>query len=156
VPFFDIGRGGKEVRTFAKPLGLTLVSLAGLLTGCSPAPPAASTTQAQAAPVSFDGVYTGQIRLTTMAAAARGQKWCETNPDWAVSVKDNAFHYTLSHPHLPQANRDLSATIAPDGTFSGATINGDVTMAGRISGSHIEGSIKGVGCSYAFAADRSG
>jgi hypothetical protein len=90
-----------------------------------------------------------------MAAPARGQRWCDTNPDWVVSVKGNAFHYTLSHPDLPQADRDLSATIAPDGTFNGATVNSDVTISGRITGSHIEGSIKGVGCSYAFAANRS-
>lgn len=143
--------------TIAKPLGLLLIALTGLLTDCSsPAPSSTSATQAQDAPVSFDGVYTGQIRLTTMAGPARGQRWCDTNPDWVVSVKGNAFRYTLSHPYLPQADRDLSATIAPDGTFSGASVNGDVTLTGRISGSHIEGSIKGVGCGYAFAAERSG
>jgi hypothetical protein len=153
----NILRGGnEEMRTLAKPLGLAIAALAAPLMSCSHPPPPTSATQAQDAPVSFDGVYTGQIRLTTMAAPARGQRWCDTDSHWNVSVKGNAFHYTLSHPHLPQADRDLSATIASDGTFSGSTINGDVTMAGRIIGAHIEGSIKGVGCSYAFTADRSG
>jgi hypothetical protein len=110
----------------------------------------------QAAPVSFDGVYKGQIRITDMASEARGQKWCDTNPRWVVMVKGNAFHYTLAHPYAPQGDREFDVAIAPGGTFSSETVNGEATMTGRINGSHMEGAIHGLGCGYAFAADRSG
>jgi hypothetical protein len=137
---------------------LRTISILLALGACSsePSPPASPTPKA--ASVSFDGTYRGRIRVSSHTLGGRNSKWCDTPQAISLSIQHNAFRYRLAHPNLPP-DSDLSptievATISPDGSFHGAPINGGPEMVGSITGSHMVGEIHGLGCNYAFDAEK--
>jgi hypothetical protein len=143
-----------------KPRSRTIPAIATLLAlgACSSEPPPASPTS-KGAPISFDGTYRGRIRVTSHALGGTNSNWCDTPQAISLSIQQNAFRYRLAHPNLPP-DSDLSptievATISPDGSFNGFPKDGGPEMVGSITGSHMEGKIHGLGCSYTFTAERS-
>jgi hypothetical protein len=102
---------------------------------------------------SHDGSYRSTIRVTGMSRQATGTNWCDTPGQPVIVVANGQFNYAVPHPNVPGNPAPVfSATIAPDGSFSGGATNG--TIAGSLSGTHIEGRIDGEGCIYAFTGDR--
>ena len=127
------------------------------ISGCNavgqppPAPPAA-------APVafSFDGTYTGTIRLTSSGTSANPHEanWCDTPSQISLTIHNNAFTYQLTRPNVPKGlSLTLAANVAPDGTISGSDVNGEAAMDGLIAGSQIAGHINGTSCNYTFTAN---
>ena len=134
-----------------KYLALWLVASAA---ACSaPAPPTPPPAPAMPA-VSFDGHYTGSIRITK-----NHNNWCDTPPSISITISNNAFTWTLTRPNLPQKelyNPTYQVEVHPDGQFDVEGGNGDFTsLKGRITGSHMTGDIDGKYCGYVFSADRS-
>jgi len=124
-----------------------------LINGCGAVnqPPAAAPA---AVPVfSFDGNYTGTIRLTSSSTSQNPGKanWCDTQPQIFLSVESNTFTYNLTRPRAPSLT--FTANVAPDGTISGSAANGEATMFGLIAGGQLSGQIAGTACNYAFAAE---
>jgi hypothetical protein len=110
-----------------------------------------------ATPVSFDGTYLGTIRVSSTSLRGAHRNWCDTPPALSLSIQDNAFSYVLAHPNLPADptySPTLEVAVARDGSFEGAPRNGGPQMVGHITGSHMEGEINGLGCGYAFTAER--
>ncbi len=135
-------------------LNLSVVAATAVLLGCSPGQIAqpGSTTPA-ASSVSWDGTYHGTVQITGLGSGMQ-QRWCETEPNMVIHVTRNAFQYAMPHPNAPDNPTPVySATIAPDGTFNSQLDSG--LMMGRVTGSHIAGTIKGSLCDYAFSMDRS-
>jgi hypothetical protein len=70
-------------------------------------------------------------------------------------VVNNAFRYTLNQPQVVwQPVRTFTIAIAPDGSFEGQS--GTASIHGRVGGGHMQGSINGDACGFAFEADSSG
>lgn len=132
---------------------LTLVALT-VACACSSPQPAAPPPPPAAPAVSFDGHYTGSIRVTKSHS-----NWCDTSPAVSLSVQGNAFTWTLVRPNLPQAelyNPTFQVSIGPDGSFSVEGGNGELTsLTGLIAATHMAGQIEGKYCGYAFSAERS-
>ncbi len=107
-----------------------------------------------AAPVtSFDGSYGNTIRVIRSAGATEGTTWCDSPGQPVITVANGRFSYAVPHPNVPgDATTSVQATMTQDGSFSGQAVGG--TISGRVSGTHIEGSIDGLACVYAFAGDR--
>ena len=127
------------------------------LMACSAKPPPAPPAP-QPVPVSYDGNYRGTIRVKTHTLGGPNSNWCDTPAKISISVRQNTFKYLLAHPNLPP-DPDLSPTIevssiSPDGSFDGYPVNGGPEMFGTITGSHMQGEIQGLGCSYIFSAER--
>jgi hypothetical protein len=128
--------------------------------GCvTSGPPPVSATP-PASPVAFDGNYRGSIQLTSSGLSGSQSNWCDTPPAISLSLQQGAFNYILVHPNVPQdSNYSLSPTfavaVAPDGSFTATSQNGEAQMTGQITGSHLTGRIAGTACGYAFAADKS-
>jgi hypothetical protein len=128
------------------------ISGCGAIGQSAPALPAA-------APVafSFDGTYTGTIRLTSSSTSANPYEanWCDTPPQISLTIQNNAFTYHLTHPKVPKGlSLTIAANVAPDGSISGSDANGEAAMDGLIAGSQIAGHINGTACNYAFTANR--
>jgi hypothetical protein len=139
---------------------LANISLITAICGCSTAAPPPGSPAPTAPPVSFDGGYRGAIRVTSAGVGGGQSNWCDTPPVISVSVRNSAFSYFLAQPNLPPDpylpfSLTFAVTIAPDGSFAAWTTNGGAQMAGRITGSHMAGQIEGMGCGYAFTAERS-
>jgi len=120
-------------------------------------PPPAPPTPKAAASVSFDGTYRGRIQVTSTSLRGDHRNWCDTPEAMSVSIQHNAFSYVLAHPNLPPGptySPTFEVSVALDGSFAGAPRNGGPQMAGRITGPHIEGEIHGLGCGYAFTAEK--
>jgi hypothetical protein len=135
-------------------LGLALTA-----SGCAnqaPQPMAPPT-----AAISYDGTYTGTLRLTG-AGGGMHQSDCATDPRFSVNVTGNQFSFPLSHPAAVKATPSLrdsatpiyNASIASDGTIKGLSNNTNTVMDGRVSGTRMTGQVYGLLCYYAFAADR--
>ena len=138
---------------------LTNLILIIAISGCATSGPPPVAPKAAVAPVSFEGIYQGTIRVTTSAARGAQSNWCDTPPAISLSVQNGAFSYILAHPNIPQdSNYSLSpsftVSVAPDGSFNSTSQNGEAEMIGGITGSHMAGKINGTGCAYAFTADR--
>jgi hypothetical protein len=106
---------------------------------------------------SFDGTYTGTIRLTSsgMPANPNEANRCDTPPQISLIIQNNAFTYHLTHPNVPKRlSLTIIANVAPDGSISGSDVNGEAIMDGLIGGSQIAGHINGTACNYAFTANR--
>jgi hypothetical protein len=102
---------------------------------------------------SFDGAYSSTIRVTSLADAAKGSDWCDTPGQPIVTVANGQFNYALPHPNVPgNATTNFPATMAQNGSFTGQVVDG--TISGQVQGTHMEGSINGQACVYAFAGDR--
>ena len=138
-----------------RPERLALLLLTGATAACTTTqattpPPAAPAVQ----PVSFDGRYTGSIRVTRSH-----NNWCETAPTFSFVIQNSTFTWTLTRPNLPRAelyNPTFQVSVGPDGVFDVEGGNGDLTsLKGRITGSHMAGDIDGKYCGYVFSADKS-
>ena len=128
--------------------------LAVMVAGCS-VPAAVPQSQTETRPTTaFDGSYTSAIRITSEGAMVVGYSWCNTPGQPIITVANGQFIYSVPHPDLPGDHQtsNFPATIRSDGSFIGRSVQG--TISGQVRGTHIEGSIDGVGCLYAFAGDR--
>jgi hypothetical protein len=136
---------------------ITLITAIG---GCATSEPLAVPPMPTASPALFDGTYRGFIRLTSSGVSGDQTSWCDTPPAISLSLQNSAFSYILAHPNVPKdSTYSLSPTfavvVAPDGSFSATSQNGEAQMIGRITGSRLAGQINGTACDYAFTADRS-
>ena len=103
---------------------------------------------------SFDGLYQGSVR-TNESAALAPKDWCETTPSMRVEVRNNGLTYTMPHPNVPgNPTIPYSAFIYPDGSLQSQP-GAAFVMRGRITGTHMDGFMSGMGCEYIFMADRS-
>src|ERR1700722_482227 len=70
---------------------------------------------------SFDGTYTGTIRLASSGTSVNPHQanWCDTPPQISLTVHNNAFNYQLTRPGR---SLTLAANVAPDGTISGSDV----------------------------------
>ena len=98
----------------------------------------------------FDGTYRSTIRVTK----GFGQtSWCDSPGQPVITVANGQFSYAVPHPNVPgNPTPSYLATIAQDGTFYGQVVRG--TISGQVRGTHMEGSIDGQGCVFAFTGDR--
>jgi hypothetical protein len=130
------------------------VVLALFIASCG-RPAAVTQSQTEMPPTTaFDGSYQSAIRVTHEAAMVAGYSWCQTPGQPIITVTNGQFIYVMPHPDLPGDHPPTAfpATFRPDGSFIGQSVQG--TISGRVRGTHIEGSIDGVGCLYAFAGNR--
>jgi hypothetical protein len=133
------------------------LALAAVVAGCTGQrnPPVTEGAQSNR---SYDGHYNGTVQVTGVLSGG-DTRWCETDRQLSLQVSNNKFSYTQPHPNVPVAMADratvvYTASIAPDGAISGtSSTNGSIE--GRVSGSHMAGTMEGPGCFYSFAADRS-
>jgi hypothetical protein len=135
-------------------LGLALTAW-----GCANRAP--QPVAAPAAAISYDGTYTGTLRLTG-ASTSMNQSDCATDPRFSVKVTGNQFSFPLPHPAAVKDTPSLrdsatpvyNASIAPDGTIKGLSNDTNTVMDGRVSGIRMTGQVYGLLCYYAFTADR--
>jgi hypothetical protein len=135
-------------------LGLALAA-----SGCANRAPQPAAPPAAA--ISYDGTYTGTLRLTGVSTRMT-QSDCASDPRFSVKVAGNRFSFPLPHPAVAKATPSLrdsatpvyNASIAPDGTIKGLSDDTNTTMDGRVAGTRMTGQIRGLLCYYAFTADR--
>jgi hypothetical protein len=98
----------------------------------------------------FDGTYRSTIRVTK----GFGQtSWCDSPGQPVITVANGQFSYAVPHPNVPgNPTPSYLASFAQDGTFYGQVVSG--TISGQVRGTHMEGSIDGQGCVFAFTGDR--
>lgn len=121
----------------------SLLLCAAALAGCAQraptvqAPPVIKALENRGA----DGTYRG-----TSTRFQADRRTCPSPGLVTLRVLDGVFSYRW--------NRDASvlATIAPDGTVSGA--GGDISLTGRADGRKIEGDVTNGSCAYHFTASR--
>jgi hypothetical protein len=124
-----------------------------LITGCAGSMGTMHVDPPPPPVTSFDGVYQNTIRSTTSAKDTQGTSWCETPGQPTITIANGQFSYAVSHPNAPgNPTPAHQATMASDGSFFGQ--NNDGTISGTVHGTHIEGSIDGAACGYAFTGDR--
>ena len=132
---------------------LPLVILTLSAVSCSKPVPPSEAKQAAQTGTTFDGSYTTTIQQATSASIAKGTQWCDTPAQTVIAVTNGQFNLVLPHPNVPgNAPVSFPASINPDGSFSGQTING--TISGNVQANHIEGRIVGSACGYTFAGNR--
>ena len=110
---------------------------------------------------SYDGTYTGTIRLTGGSTSVNPSD-CATDPGVSVNVTGNQFSFPLPHPVMVKASPALrdratpiyNASIAPDGAIKGFSNDTNTTMDGRAAGTRMTGQVYGLLCYYAFTAHR--
>ena len=135
-------------------LGLTLAAASGCANQAPQSPP-------PAAPVSYDGTYSGTLSVTGSSGSVR-ESDCATDPRFSVRVTGNQFSFPLPHPALVKGTPSLrdsatpvyNASIAPDGTIKGLSNDTNTVMAGHVAGPRMTGQVYGLLCYYAFTADR--
>ena len=124
-----------------------------MIAGCAGSMGTMHSETAPAPVTSFDGSYRSTIRITSAAEATTGTSWCETPGQPVITVANGQFSYAVPHPNTPgNPTPVFQATMAQDGSFVGQANDG--IISGRVSGTHMEGSIDGAGCIYAFTGDR--
>jgi hypothetical protein len=139
--------------------GSIALGLALATSGCANQAPQSMAPPAAA--ISYDGTYTGTLRLTG-ASGGVNQSDCATDPRFSVSVTGNQFSFPLPHPALVKGTPSLrdsatpvyNASIAPDGTIKGLSNDTNTVMDGRVAGARMTGQVYGLLCYYAFTADR--
>jgi len=130
------------------PMVLTL-----MLAGCAGPMGTIHGNTTNAPVTAFDGSYQSTIRVTGVAPEAKGSNWCDTPGQPIITVANGQFSYAVPHPNAPSnMTSNFSASMAQEGSFSGQGVGG--TISGTVHGIHIEGSINGQGCIYAFSGDR--
>jgi len=134
-------------------VSLCLVVCMLVLAGCAGSMGTIHADTATPAVTSFDGTYRSTIRITFASDEVKGTAWCVTPGQPVITIANGQFSYTVSHPNAPgNPAPTFQATVAQDGSFLGQANDG--TIAGRVSGTHMEGSIDGAACIYAFIGDR--
>ncbi len=112
--------------------------------------------------VSFDGRYVGSVQVSG-AASGTDERECATSPQISLQVTNNRFTYLQPHPNLANTAPGVTAqntaatyvaTISADGLISGDSGDLGGTIQGRVSGTHMSGTINGLLCFYEFKADR--
>jgi len=139
--------------------GSIALGLALAASGCTNQAPQPMT--APAAAISYDGTYTGTLRVTGATTSVNPSD-CATDPRFSVNVTGNQFSFPLRHPAALKATPSLrdaatpiyNASIAPDGTIKGISNDTNTVMDGRVAGTRMTGQVYGLLCYYAFAADR--
>ena len=139
--------------------GSIALGLALAASGCANRAP--QPTAPPAAAISYDGTYTGTLRVTGGSTSVNPSD-CATDPRFSVNVTGNQFSFPLPHPAMVKATPALrdsatpiyNASIAPDGTIKGFSNDTNTTMDGRAAGTRITGQVYGLLCYYAFTADR--
>lgn len=118
-------------------------------------PPSQPMSSPSQPPVSFDGTYTGTVRVTGIGAGGDlVRNICNTSPKFAVTVANNAFIYAQPHPRYPgNPVVTYSVVISPGGYVSG-TSDRNGTFDGRIVDGSLTATINGSGCFYAVSARR--
>jgi hypothetical protein len=142
------------------PASLADIIIVSVVGGCVTSSPPPAPPPPMTAPTSFDGIYQGSIKVTSVGISGGQTSWCDTPPTVSLSLQKGTFNYVLLHPNVPKdSNYSLSPTftvvLAADGSFNATSQNGEAQMVGRITGPHLAGQINGTACSYAFAADKS-
>ena len=134
-------------------IGLWPLPLMLIVAACAGSAPVQKSTTPPASVSSFDGSYRNTIRVTGTASEATGTNWCATPGQSIVTISSGQFSYAIPHPNVPgNPTPTFQAAMSLDGSFSGQANNG--TIAGQVRGPHIEGTINGEGCIYAFTGDR--
>lgn len=124
-----------------------------MIAGCAGSMGTIHTATVAAPVTAFDGSYQSTIRITTAAEETKGSSWCETPGQPIITVANGQFRYAVPHPNAPgNPSPTFQATMAQDGSFAGQANDG--TISGQVRGTHMEGSIDGAGCIYAFTGDR--
>ena len=122
-----------------------------LIVGCA-GPMGTIHTDTVPTPVvtAFDGTYRSTIRVTKEFGQT---SWCDTPGQPVITVANGQFDYAVPHPNVPSNyTPSYPATFAPDGTFFGQLVGG--TISGQVRDTHMEGSIDGSACVYAFTGER--
>jgi hypothetical protein len=139
--------------------GSIALGLALAASGCANRAP--QPTAPPAAAISYDGTYTGTLRVTG-GSTSMNPSDCASDPRFSVKVTGNRFSFPLPHPAVAKATPSLrdsvtpvyNASVAPDGTIKGLSDDTNTTMDGRVAGTRMTGQIRGLLCYYAFTADR--
>jgi hypothetical protein len=132
---------------------LCSVALVLMIAGCVDPAPVQQTKAPPSSLTSFDGSYRNTIRVTGTAGEAKGTNWCETPGQPIIRVSSGQFSYAIPHPNVPGNPTPIfQAVMSQDGSFTGQANNG--TIAGKVSGPSLQGTINGEGCIYAFTGDR--
>ena len=160
----DRGYASRATGMLSRPArGSIALGLALAASGCANRAP--QPLAAPAAAISYDGTYTGTLRVTGVSTRMT-QSDCATDPRFWVNVTGNRFSFALPHPAAVGATSRYNATpvyttspvytasIAPDGTIKGLGKDINMTMDGRVAGTRMTGQIRGLLCYYAFTADR--
>jgi hypothetical protein len=134
-------------------VSLCLMLLMLVLAGCAGSMGTMHVDPSTAPVTSFDGTYQSTIHITSAPDIVTGTSWCATPGQSVITVVNGQFSYTVPHPDAPgNPAPTFQATVARDGSFVGKANDG--TISGHVSGTHMEGSIDGAACIYAFAGDR--
>jgi hypothetical protein len=96
------------------------------------------------------GLWPLPLMLIVAACAGSAPVQQSTTPPASVSSFDGSYRNTIRVTGNPTPT--FQAAMSLDGSFSGQANNG--TIAGQVRGPHIEGTINGEGCIYAFTGDR--
>src|SRR5690349_5311953 len=92
---------------------LSGVSLVVVVSGCASAGTPSAPQQLLTQQTSFDGNYTGTIRVVAYFAGI-SENWCESPPRFFFPVKDNLFTFTVGHPNVPSGfSRTFLVRIDP-------------------------------------------
>ena len=120
---------------------LISASLVCLMAGCAaPPPPAPMATAPQpvaAAPGRIDGIYKGTVTPTKIA-----NRRCPRPGEATARIRDGVLTRRWN-------NQTLTATVQPDGTFSGQ--GGRAFLTGKVGGGVLEFDVVGESCGYHFA-----
>jgi hypothetical protein len=132
--------------------GLWAVGLVLTVAGCG-APATVSQTPVATQPTTqFDGAYQSTIRITGSNRAVQGN-WCDSVGQSVITITNGQFSYAVPHPDVPgNPTLTFAVNLTQNGTFA-SQINGG-SISGRVQGTHIEGSIDGEACAYAFTGDK--
>ncbi len=123
------------------------------LSGCYPPPLSTPAEQEPANSMAFDGTYQGSVQLTHVAPMAQ-RAWCQTDAQTTVRIARGTLTYAQPHPGYPDAPIvTYVATVIVGGSFSGSS-DRNGTITGKIAGTHLTGTMEGLGCDYSLVADK--
>lgn len=141
-------RIAERLWAWLRPMGLVLT-----IAGCAGSMGTIHTAPAPVPVTAFDGSYRSAIHVTYVSEAAKTGSLCDTPGQPIIAIANGQFSYALQHPNAPGNPTPMfQATMAADGSFVGQGNNG--TISGQVHGTHLDGSIDGYECIYAFSGDR--
>jgi hypothetical protein len=136
----------RAIASLALAAGLGLAACTDLGAPPPRAPPGPGPT------ATFDGRYTGSIRVTGASTSMNPQQ-CETAPRLDFTVTNGQFGLTTAQPQLT-ATTSYTAQILADGSITGISNQTGGTIRGKAEGTRLNGEIFGLLCYYAFTANR--